>query len=266
MMKHIIKRELFLFFLLTSIVSIKTFSFAAVNTTLWQDKKSQHFVIYYQDASLDYVDNLIDKAEKYYNDIVDELGFRRFDFWTWDKRAKIYLYSSSEEYLKDTGRVAWSGAMVDIKKRTIKTFINQENFMQSILPHEMAHIIFREFIGLGVRLPLWLDEGVACSQEKVNLSERLQFAKHLVKSKMDIPVERLSIISDYNLVVPKVFYSEAASLVVFLLEGFGAEKFLDFSRRLRDDNKGWQETLLDAYRFSDIWDLETQWKAYIERE
>jgi len=266
MMKQIIKRELILFFLLFLIVSIKTSAFAAVNATLWQDKKSQHFVIYYQDAPLDYVDNLIDQAEKYYNDIVDELGFRRFDFWTWDKRAKIYLYSSSEEYLKDTGRVAWSGAMVDIKKRTIKTFINQENFMQSILPHEMAHIIFREFIGLNIRLPLWLDEGVACSQEKVFLSERLQFAKHLVKSKVHIPVDRLSGISDYSLVVPKVFYSEAASLVVFLLEEYGQEKFLDFSRRLRDDNQGWLETLLGAYRFSDIEDLEAQWHAYIKGE
>jgi len=266
MRKVIIKREIFLFFLLASIVSIKTFVFAEVRTSFWQDKKSQHFIIYYQGATAEYVDNLINSAEKYYNDIVDELGFRRFDFWTWDERAKIYLYNSSEEYLNDTGRMAWSGAMVNIKKRTIKTFINQENFMQSILPHEMAHIIFREFIGLSIRLPLWLDEGVACSQEKVYLSERLLFAKHLVKSKMHIPIKRLSEISDYNLVVPKVFYAEAASLVVFLLEGYDKEKFLDFSRRLRDDNKGWRETLLGAYRFSDIEDFQTQWQAYIEKE
>jgi len=266
MIKQIIKREIFLFFLLASIVSIKAFVFAEVRISLWQDKKSQHFIIYYQGASAEYVDNLINSAEKYYNDIVDELGYRRFDFWTWDNRAKIYLYDNSEEYLHDTGRVAWSGAMVDIKKRTIKTFINQENFIQSILPHEMAHIIFREFIGLSIRLPLWIDEGVACSQEKVYLSERLQFAKHLVKSNMHILIKRLSVISDYNLVVPKVFYSEAASLVIFLLEGFGKEKFLDFSRRLRDDKTGWLETLLDTYRFSDIEDFEAQWQAYIKKE
>jgi len=138
--------------------------------------------------------------------------------------------------------------------------------MQSILPHEMAHIIFREFIGLNVKLPLWFDEGVACSQEKVNLSERLQFAKHLVKSKMYIPVKRLSEISDYNLVVPKVFYSEAASLVVFLLEEYGGEKFLDFSRRLRDDNEGWRETLSRVYRFTDIEDFQAQWQAYLKKE
>ena len=266
MHKVIIKREIFLFFLLASIVSIKTFALADVMVSYWQDKKSQHFIIYYQAVPLDYVDSVIDKAEKYYNDIVDELGYSRFDFWSWDNRAKIYLYNSSEEYLRDTGRMIWSGAMVNIKKRTIKTFINQGMFIDSILPHEMAHIIFREFIGLGVRLPLWLDEGVACSQEKIYLSERLQFAKHLVKSNMHIPIKRLSEISDYNLVVPKVFYAEAASLIVFLLEGFGQEKFLDFSRRLRDDHIGWLETLLDTYRFSDIEDFETQWHAYTKKE
>jgi len=264
MNKVVIKREIFLFFLFILILAYPFHTFAQVSTSFWQTKKSQHFIINYQNATLDYVDNLIYNAEKYYNDIVDELGFRRFDFWTWDNRAKIYLYSSSTDYLDDTGRMAWSGAMVNVKKRTIKTFINQESFFESILPHEMAHIIFREFIGMNTPLPLWLEEGVACSQEKVQLSERLQFARNLVKSNMYIPLEKLSGIIDYNLVMPNVLYSESASLVTFLLQNYGKESFLDFSRTLRD-NKSWIEALKDAYRFNDLKDMEEEWKEFMLR-
>ena len=238
-------------------------AYAEVTTSFWQTKKSQHFIVYHQDAPYDYIDDLIYKAESYYNDIVEGLGYRRFDFWTWENRAKLYLFSNSSEYLSDSGHLAWSGATVHIKKRTIKTFINQKEFFESILPHEMAHIIFREFVGMKAILPLWLDEGVACSQEKTKLNERLQFAKNLVKSKMYIPLDKLSEIKDCALVVPEVFYAQSASLLVYLFEEYGREKFLDFSRRLRD-GKNWQEALISTYRFQDLNDMQEKWKEFIK--
>lgn len=235
-----------------------------INSSFWQTKKSQHFIVYYQDAPDDYVGSLIYKAEDYYNDIVEDLGYRRFDFWTWDNRVKIYLFDNSADYLKDTGRQEWSGAMVHIKKHIIKTFINQEDFFESILPHEMTHIIFREFVGIKAALPLWLDEGVACSQEKTRLNQRLQFAKNLIKSNIYIPLNKLSEIKDYTLVAPEIFYAQSASLVVYLFEKYGPGNFLDFSRRLKE-NEPWKEALKDTYRFSDLTDMEKKWKAFIER-
>ncbi|MFH0762324.1 MAG: hypothetical protein V1925_00335, partial [Candidatus Omnitrophota bacterium] len=66
--------------------------FAAVESELWLTNKSQHFIIYYQEAPHGYIDELSNSAERYYNGIVDELGYRRFNFWSWDNRAKIYMY------------------------------------------------------------------------------------------------------------------------------------------------------------------------------
>jgi hypothetical protein len=263
-MKPIIKRELILFFLFLLIAFP---AIAGVSTSLWETTKSQHFIVSYQDSSHKaYVDKLILKAEEYYQSIVEELGYRRFDFWTWDNRAKIYLFNSSEDYQKDTGRLAWSGATVHVKKRSIHTFVNQEGFFESMLPHELTHIIFREFIGMKVNLPLWIDEGVACSQEKSTLNERLQFAKNLVKSDIYLSLDNLIRISDYNLVVPRVFYSESASLVVFLLkQGYGGNSFLEFSRKLRDGST-WQDALKDVYGYKNLSDLEGQWKAFVQRE
>jgi len=258
----LIMKVLFFLIFISTIINIEIpCASSEVIASFWQTNKSPHFIIYYQEAPAEYVRELIERAEKYYNSIVENFGYRRFDFWSWDNRAKIFLYPSSGDYLKDTNRTAWSGGSVDIKNRTIKTFIGQDNFFDSILPHEMAHIIFREFVGQKRYYPLWLDEGAACSQEKQTLDERLKNAGNLVKAGVYIGFDRLSTIRDYSLVVPNVFYSESASVIVFLLQKYGREKFLDFSRQMREGEK-WLDALMDVYNFNDLSDFEAKWKEY----
>lgn len=236
--------------------------YAEVNSSLWQTEKSQHFIIYYQEDNTGFVKELINRAESYYNSIVEELGFRRFDFWSWDNRAKIYLYKNNASYLQDTQRAAWSGGSVSVKTRTIQSYIGQESFFDSILPHEMTHIIFREFVGEKNNLPLWLDEGVACSQEKATLGGRMDIAKNIINRNNYLKLDKLSEVRDASLLVPYIFYAESASVIVFLIQEYGSDKFLDFCRKLRD-KEAWKQALLGAYRFSDFEEMENAWKIYI---
>ena len=204
----------------------------------------------------------MDSAENYYTDIIEDLGFRRFDFWSWDNRAKIYLFQEADAYHADTKRDTWSGAEVNVQNRTIKTFIGQKYFFDSILPHEMTHIIFREFVGEKTVLPLWIDEGTACSQEKAYLESRIREAKSLL---LEGSYTRLRDFSGLNLSAldnPPAFYAQAASLVAYLIEYFGRDKFLDFSRQLRDGIK-WQEALKSVYGFINLEDMEAKWKEYM---
>jgi len=234
----------------------------AQNSSYWQIEKSQHFIIYYQDAPNEFIEKLVYQAEDYYNSIVEELGFRRFDFWSWDNRAKIYLYNNSADYLKETQSSPWSGGQVSIARRTIKTFIGQEKFFDSTLPHEMTHMVFREYIGLNVKLPLWIDEGVACSQEKSTLSDRMETIKSYVIRDTYLKFEKLSEIHGTNLIVPELFYSESASLILFLIETYSKDAFLDFSRKLRDGIK-WDKAILDVYHFSGFEEMEAAWKSFV---
>jgi hypothetical protein len=238
-------------------------AFAEVSSSLWQAKKSQHFIIYYQEAPEDFVDELITRAEDYYNGIVDNLGFRRMDFWSWDNRAKIYLYNNADDFHNHTQRSEWAGAVVSVNNRTIKTFVGQQGFFDSILVHEMTHIIFREFIGAKVSLPLWIDEGVAGSQEQSNLRTRLQIAKGLVAKEQYIKLDKFSEIYNLDNITPYVFYSQAASLIVFLIKEQGREGFLDFSRALRD-GKDWEKAILSVYNFSSLDEMEKEWKDFIK--
>lgn len=252
----------FILFILFFSFLMPAFARAEVSTSLWQTKKSQHFIIYYQEAADDFVNEVAASAEKYYNSIVDELGFRRMDFWSWDDRAKVYLFNNSADYLNETGSAAWSGAQVSVKRRTIKTFIGQKTFFDSILPHELTHIIFREFVGSRTDLPLWLDEGIACSQEKSSLISRMEAAKALVKQDAYLKFDKLFAIYNSTLIVQNVFYSESAAVIVFLLKKYDQELFLDFSRKLRDGIP-WKDALLNTYHFANFEEMESAWKDFM---
>ncbi len=233
---------------------------ALVQAQPWNNvEKSKHFIIYYQQAPPEYINRLVAEVEHYYTNISDYLGFKRFDFWLWDNRCKIFLYPDVGQYLGLTGAASWSRGHVQVIKKEISTYIWQEMFFDTILPHEIGHIIFREFVGYTKELPLWLDEGVACMQEYES-KERLLIAKSLVSLGLHTHLDELSKIKGDVVIIPFIFYSESASLVDFLLRRFGRSKFVDFCRQLRDE-QDWQSALKNIYKFKNLEELERFWVA-----
>jgi len=223
----------------------------------WQEKSCSHFIIYYTDVSPDYLSQLAIKAENYYKSITARFGFNRFDFWSWDNRCKIFLYSDTDSYINATGTISWSRAHVNVVDKHIVTYTGQDEFFDIILPHEMAHIIFRECVGFDKSLPLWLDEGVAILAE-VDSSRRLAYAKEAVLKGNYIPLDKLSNINDYALMDPYVFYSQSASVVDFLLDRYGRNTFVNFCRELRDNNS-WKLALKKVYKIEGLDDLQNRW-------
>jgi len=254
-----IKNRIWISWVLLSIFLFIPLKANAANDVWNNVEKSNHFIVYYQDAPADYINRLVREAEYCYKNITEYLGFERFDFWVWDKRCKIFLYPDAETYLSTTGVVSWSRGHVQIAKKEISTYIWQEALFDTILPHEMGHIIFREFVGYNKALPLWLDEGVACMQEYES-KERLATAKCLVNLKLYTHLEDLSKLKDPNVIIPFIFYNESASIVDFLLRRFGRNKFVDFCRSMRDE-PDWEQSLKGVYRFKNLDELEKLWVA-----
>jgi hypothetical protein len=223
----------------------------------WQEKNCKHFIIYHKNVSPDYLNRLAIKAENYYKSITSRLGFNRFDFWSWDNRCKIFLYSDTDSYINATGSISWSRAHVNVLDKHIVTYAGQEEFFDIILPHEMAHIIFREFVGFDKSLPLWLDEGVAILAE-ADSSQRLMYAKEAVLKGAYIPLDKLSNMNNYASMDPYIFYSQSASVVDFLLDRYGRNNFVNFCRELRDNNS-WQAALKKVYKIESLDDLQRRW-------
>ena len=226
----------------------------------WDVKKSKHFIIYHQEVPQKYLSKVASKAEHYYKSITNYLGLMRFEFWTWEERCKIYLYPSQKGYLRSFGATPWSRGGVHVIRKEIISYVEdlkKEQFFDSTLPHEMGHIIFREVVGFDKNLPLWIDEGVAVLQEK-DRQRYLSAARELVEEGQYIHLKQLSRVRSYRQISPLILYSEAASIMEFLLQRFGRERFVGFCRLLRD-GEHWKEALLRTYRFEDLDALEEAW-------
>ncbi|MBU1125749.1 MAG: hypothetical protein KKC84_06965 [Candidatus Omnitrophica bacterium] len=256
----------FSFYVCIGLAGILFSAVACAQEDSWQSHKSTHFVILYRHAPEQFIKQLVDSAEDYYNRIADDLGFTRFNFWLWDNRAKIYIYDNAQEYKAHSGQPAWSAGYARIRQKAIYTFVSAQGFFDTILPHEMGHIIFREFVGFYNRaVPLWLDEAVASYQQK---SRYLLDAD--VKVKNALRQGNFLSLSSLQSMMPKdeahstveLFYAESFSLLQFLMKEFGKDSFVLFCQNLRD-KKDLDRALASAYPYSNLAALEEAWKTYL---
>ncbi len=256
----------------------------------WQEISGEHFIVYFiQDDK--FAKEVADRAEFYYQRIATDLGYPRYSkFWTWDNRAKIYVYPDHESYLKATGQPKWSQGVAQYKTRSIISYVWSSGFMDSLLPHEMAHLIFRDFVGFKGEIPLWLDEGVAQWAEEPKRNQIKAMARYLYDSdtiialsdmmKLDIRLitddskvyirptrtktgePGVLFLSKGNLI--NTYYLQAVSLVGFLIEKYGSYAFADFCRELRD-GKSMEDAFRGAYpvRINNLDELENKWREYL---
>ncbi|MFH1189725.1 MAG: peptidase MA family metallohydrolase [Candidatus Omnitrophota bacterium] len=232
----------------------------------WQELKGEHFEVFYlEDAK--FAQDVLTKAERYYERIASDLGYSRYDnFWQWDKRAKIYVYRTHEEFLKATGKKSWIYGTAIYSERKIISYRWSQGFLDVLLPHELSHLIFRDFVGFKGAVPLWLDEGVS-QWEETNKRKWAEYTvKKLIRSGNYIPLAeltRLSSGSENDFTVSAKLYSQAVTLVGYLIGKYGSDKFAQFCRGLRD-GKNVDEALAYAYVDSirNITELEKGWLDY----
>lgn len=236
----------------------------------WQELKGEHFIIYHEKQDQAFASEVLRRSEYYYKDIASSLGYARYsNFWQWEKRVKVYVYPGKDAFLKATGQPAWSSGNANYITKQISGFSDSGEFLNSVLPHEIAHLIFRDFVGFAGEVPLWLDEGVAQWHERPKRQAVDAYVKALYKEKKLMPLNKLMafdvrrVSSDDE---AKNFYIQAASLVGFLIEQFGADGFAHFCRQLRD-GKGLDEALRFSYpaHVRSLKELEEKWLGYVSR-
>ena len=233
----------------------------------WKIEKSEHFMVYYRQASEDFVKKTISKAEEYYHSITEDLGFTRYNFWLWENRAKIYIYNDAEDYKTQTGKPAWSGGVAYYHEKVIETYPWAQGFFQSLLPHELGHIIFREFIGSQNNAPIWLDEGVAIYQEKLRRKDIKSKLLQAIDQNKLIALTKLSeinigFVQDKEMV--ELYYTEAISVVDYLINQFGKDNFVLLCKGIKE-RKSFDQAISDAYKvYKNLEELDKAWVRYLK--
>ncbi len=241
------RRGCFFFLLFLAFSFLSATAFAAGE--YFRELKGDHFIVYYP-ADEGFAREVLREAEAYYHSIAGRLGYDRFDkFWTWDNRVKIYLFADREDFLTGTRAPGWSGGFANHKLKILAGYPEAENFLARVLPHEITHLMFRDFVGTRRGIPLWLDEGVALAMESGRREEFDEIARRALRQKAWMPLDRLARVRSAASLGPEtaaVFYAEAALAVDFLLSGYGRDKFTEFCRQLRD-GKAVDEALRKVY-------------------
>jgi hypothetical protein len=234
--------------------------------------RAEHFIINYdEDVSVDYVYEVKNISEDLYRIITQEFRLVRNEFWLGENRAKIFIAKNQDDYLSRFNCPSWSSACVDYKEKLIYTYPNQEKF-NSILVHELTHIIFREYVGMD-KLPLWLDEGIAAYMEEKHSKPRLKRdvspVGRAIKDNSYIRVSDLNKITfsdikgkDQDYV--NLFYLESFSIVSFLIEKYSMDSFSQVSYFLRKGHSCQQAIYKAIYSLRTWEDLEAQWKKFYQ--
>lgn len=244
------------------------FTAASITATAaeWETHKSKHFIVRHQDTE-QFARQTARHAERYYDTILGDLGFRRSgNFWLWDNRVTITIYPDRRTFIAATRSPAWAAGKASLGDREISTYATSVEFLNVLLPHELTHFIFVDFIGFDTDAPLWLHEGVAQWEEEGRRAGLRAQVRLSVAAGRYIPLRTLMAldvrtVDSRNLAT--LFYAQAASVVGFLIEEHGARRFGKFLRQIRD-GKGFEEALRFTYssRFRTIEELEESWRRY----
>ena len=254
-----------IFLLVAGVPPARCFS----ETIKWEETKSRHFIISHVDQST-FAREVSEAAEKHYSTIADSLGIQRFnDYWLWDKRAKIYLYPDRQAYLKATKAPRWSSGKADYASRTIYSYGNSSGFINGLLPHELTHLLFREFTKNEASVPLWIHEGIAQWHEKDKPPNNYEL-RILSDNGLLTPLNKLNQLDirkskSHN--QARKFYAQSYSLTSYLIDEYGMEKFKALCRALRDGKKV-EEALLFTYStsFSSIEEFEQGWLESLKKD
>ncbi|RJP58106.1 MAG: hypothetical protein C4541_08745 [Candidatus Auribacter fodinae] len=215
----------------------------------FEEIKSDHFIIQYR-CGTSFAKEVETAAEKYYDSITTDLELDRFSgFWTWDNRCTIILFESHDEYCAVTRQPDWSGGHVDYRSKRLYAFPWAENFLNSLLPHELTHIILREYIKDNPNVPLWIDEGLAQFQENIDRTEQDNAMRGILKDGAYIPLAEIQRIKSLIQVEDdrkiSLFYLQSYYLIRFMVDSYGKQQFAEFIRQLRAG-----KTVEEALRFA----------------
>lgn len=233
----------------------------------WKEEKGDHFIVYYAKDGAS-AKEVLRKAEYCYNKVASDLGYARYsNFWQWDNRVKIYLHPSLADFQKATGQPEWSHGMASYFDKTIHSYEANERFLNAVLPHEITHLVFRDFVGLQNQVPLWMDEGVAQWEEDEKREEALRLMPGLVASAETYTMQKLMTMDVRRETSPKtvgLFYLQAISVIDYLLKNHGPSAFTVFCRELRD-GKPFEGALKSAYPHAlrSVEELDTKWRKYV---
>ena len=216
----------------------------------------EHFrVRYTMSQEKDEARLVLRRAEEYYLRVAADIGYSRYqDFWTWDRRVVVTLYPDQYAYARFTGFPAWSKGYASrdtriFRDHEIVSYAGQDQFIDEILPHEITHLMFWDYLRQIKSVPVWFEEGLAQLHERGARDLVQEAMRPLVRGRKHIPFasfQLMTITGEQDSLKVSLFYAQSLSIVVFLIQKYGKDAFHRLCRELRD-GQPFEAALARAY-------------------
>jgi hypothetical protein len=186
------------------------------------------------------------------------------------EECAVYIFADEVAFREAGGSEVWAGGQArgttrngELVHAQIHLYQNVPELTESAVPHELAHVRLLAAAPSARDLPLWIQEGVASSQESTYKKEILaQAVLAAVQEGTAISFEDLMAAETY----PKnasgeLFYGECAGAVESLVEAYGRDRFWRFI--VATAKVGPTEALEEVYGLSPhhVEDLIRDWAA-----
>ncbi|MHC4916845.1 MAG: tetratricopeptide repeat protein, partial [Planctomycetota bacterium] len=134
----------------------------------WKRLESDRFVAFHHNEKLARL--VLQSAEYYVDRVLSNLSLPESVLWK--EKCPIYIYRDAKGYREASGQAEWSGGVSSVRSaggklisQKVLTYQTAPKLLNSVLPHELAHLVFMSAIGYSPKFPLALHEGVAVYNE-----------------------------------------------------------------------------------------------------
>ncbi|OGW98528.1 MAG: apolipoprotein N-acyltransferase [Omnitrophica bacterium RIFCSPLOWO2_12_FULL_44_17] len=247
---------------LFSFILIKSAAGETAESEGWTVTAGDHFEVLQKKENPAVANEILTGAEERFKRIVSQVSYDTpLRSWAETNRVKIQIYDSKEDFIKEKKAPDWSSGLADYDWRTISSYRGASGFLNSVLPHEIAHLVLFDMTDRHQNVPKWLHEGFALSQEDRIRGELGYGLKDAAAKGYLLPLKMLTIVNpaEQDRGGAVTYYSEAQAFVRFLIDGYGPSRFHEFIINLKN-GKSFEESVERAYKgvFSDTSKLEEQ--------
>lgn len=198
------------------------------------------------------------------------------------EKLKVRFFDNPNTYEQEGGKPSTAGFF---SPGTECLYLQQMPFYQ-LIPvayHEALHQYLHFYVGKGVEIPTWFNEGMATYYEGIKKSKetkkldyklidnrKLKLVQEKITTRTAIPLEKL-IDAPYDAFHDKadpqketLHYHQSFSVIYFLMQAKMGKPVLQFTEELRKSKnpKTAEEKLFGKDR-KNLKTLEAQWKAYV---
>ena len=229
----------------------------------WIDLETANCIVYYK--STEYAKLVAKRVEETLKQVTEQLQYTKLD-WHKDK-CKVFVFDDAEawaEFKSKSGAGSeWAAGFAYPTLREIYMDSSDLEYMiDNILPHELTHVIHREYVRDDTLLPLWLLEGLAVHNEFAKKEEKHDMVRAALASGHLIPLNRLTAFTSYpGGGSTALFYAESLVLVEFILDRFGNTGLANIHKKLRKAEE-FEKVVKRALKLK-IEEFEAQWHEYI---